>query len=146
MGFFFFQNLAPDLWEHPYGRICLLSASISAKTSTQSYPPGLRVSRRTDYQQVLDTRQILVLSSVSVGCPSKPCYRIGDRQLAQLAFGKPAGTSHGTSFTLILPDKPEDLLVLLQQRRRLWHINLNMMVSRKTQMTLSIQLTEKKIA
>lgn len=33
--------------------------------------------------------QIWALSSASVGHPSKPCYRIGSCQLAQLAFGKP---------------------------------------------------------
>lgn len=77
-------------------------------TALWSCPPGLQVSGRGDYPQVLDTRQIWVLSSVSVGRPSKPRYRIGARQLAQLAFGKPPGASHGTSFALMAPDKPPD--------------------------------------
>lgn len=80
-----------------------------------SCPPGLQVSGRNDYPQVLDTSQIWALSSVSVGHPSKPCYRIGAHQLAQLAFGKPPGVSHGTSFVLMVPDKPADQSCLPSQ-------------------------------
>lgn len=88
-------------------------------TALWSCPPGLQVSGRADYPQVLDTRQIWALSSVSVGHPSKPCYRIGARQLAQLAFGKPPGASHGTSFALMVPDKPADQSCLPSQGVRL---------------------------
>lgn len=52
---------------------------------------------------------------MSVGRPSKPCYRIGARQLAQLAFGKLPGASHGTSFALMVPDKPTDQSCLPSQ-------------------------------
>lgn len=104
-----FLNLNPDLWEHSIGSASILCphplpSPQKLATVVWSCPPGLQVSRRADYRRVLDTRQILTLSSVSVGCPSKPCYRIGDCQLAQLAFGKPPGGSHGTSFTLMVPD------------------------------------------
>lgn len=52
---------------------------------------------------------------MSVGHPSKPCYRIGALQLAQLAFGKPPGVSHGTGFALMVPDKPADQSCLPSQ-------------------------------
>lgn len=79
---------------------------------------ALQVSGCADYPQVLDTRQIWALSSVSVGCPSKPCYRIGARQLAQLAFGKLPRASHGTSFALMVPDKLADQSCLPSQGAR----------------------------
>lgn len=68
-----------------------------------SWPAGQRTLR---LPASLDTRQIWALSSLSVGHPSKPCYRNGACQLAQLALGKPPGASHGTSFALMVPDKP----------------------------------------
>ena len=80
-----------------------------------SCPPGLQVNGCADYPQVLDTRQIWALSSVSVGRPSKPCYRIGAHQLAQLAFGKLPTASHGTSFALMVPDKLADQSCLPSQ-------------------------------
>lgn len=85
-------------------------------TAMWSCPPSLQVSGCADYLQVLDTRQILALSSVSVGCLSKPRYRIGACQLAQLAFGKTLEGSHGTSFALMVPDKPADLSCLPLQK------------------------------
>lgn len=51
---------------------------------------------------------------MSVGHPSKPCCRIGARQLAQLASGKLPRVSHGTSFALMIPDKPTELSWLLE--------------------------------
>lgn len=109
---FSFRSL--DVWEDRVANApvhILIHFYLHTQTATAlwSCPSALQVNGCADYPQALDTRQILVLSSVPVGRPSKPCYRIGARQLAQLAFGKPPEASHGASFALMVPDKPADL-------------------------------------
>lgn len=105
------RQVDAQVWEQTvdgFSSWCPPSSFPNSQTShsLQSCPPGPQVNGCADYPQVLDARQIWALSSVSVGHPSKPFYRIGACQLAQLAFGKPPGVSHGTSFALMVPDKP----------------------------------------
>ena len=76
------SRLGSPLWVVPSPP--LFSPVAIRGTTLWPCPPGPQVSGRADYPQELDARQSRALSSVSVGCHSKPCYKIGARQLAQL--------------------------------------------------------------